>query len=375
MAIKKYTLVIAKEYIESIGFTLLNYDEKTTYAIFIDKEGYLYKSQIYKLKSNRRPRFIDSRNPFVVYNIKLWLLNHRNNLRLVSDYKNWTTKLVVKDYEGYIYSILPQGIIRNYIPRIVDMANDCSIQNLKLWLIKNNKNFILLSSEYNGCENKLLFKCINENCRESFYMNWLDISQGNGCPFCAGKQAGLSNCLATKRPDLISEWHLSLNGDLTPYDVTCGCNKDIIWQCGNNLNHIWKAKIYNRTLRNDGCPQCNQSKGEVKIEEVLNINKIYNISQHKFLDCKYINSLEFDFFLPDYNIIVEYQGKHHYEPVDFAGRGIEWAEEQFKENQIKDQIKRDYCKNNDIKLIEIPYWDFDNIEEILIKELNLDKVN
>jgi hypothetical protein len=81
--------------------------------------------------------------------------------------------------------------------------------------------------------------------------------------------------------------------------------------------------------------------------------------------------LQFDSFIPDYNLCIEYQGEHHYFPVDFAGNGKEWAEEQFKENQIKDQIKRDYCNKNNIKLLEIPYWEFDNIENILESKLNL----
>lgn len=48
---------------------------------------------------------------------------------------------------------------------------------------------------------------------------------------------------------------------------------------------------------------------------------------------------------------------------------MQWANEKFKEGQEKDNIKRNYCNNNNIKLLEIPYWDYENIEEILSREL------
>ena len=77
------------------------------------------------------------------------------------------------------------------------------------------------------------------------------------------------------------------------------------------------------------------------------------------------------FFVPSKNLCIEYQGEQHYEPVDFAGKGIEWAKMKFEENQEKDNIKRIFCKDNNINLLEIPYWDYENIEEILSRELGL----
>lgn len=77
----------------------------------------------------------------------------------------------------------------------------------------------------------------------------------------------------------------------------------------------------------------------------------------------------FDFYLPDYNILIEYDGEQHFKPVDFASKGLEWATKIFEYNQIKDKIKNDYCKDNNIRLIRIPYWDFDNIETILASEI------
>src|ERR1035437_2876573 len=56
-------------------------------------------------------------------------------------------------------------------------------------------------------------------------------SQGNGCPYCAGQKVCLDNCLATVNPEVAITWHPTLNGDLTPFDVTYGANKKIFWLC------------------------------------------------------------------------------------------------------------------------------------------------
>ena len=108
-----------------------------------------------------------------------------------------------------------------------------------------------------------------------------------------------------------------------------------------------------------GCPSCNESKGEREIARVL---KSYNINfdrQKKFSDCKNIYELPFDFYVPSINLLIEFDGKQHYEPLSFFG-GIE-AFEKLKTN---DKIKNDYCEDNYINLIRIKY-DEDNIESIL----------
>lgn len=119
------------------------------------------------------------------------------------------------------------------------------------------------------------------------------------------------------------------------------------------------------------CTNCSEkSKGESKVKNFLHNYNIDYIRQFSFLNCRGKKKpLPFDFYLPDYNICIEYQGIQHYKPIEHFG-----GEEQFKLQQKLDQIKRDYCKKNNIKLIEIPYWYFNNIEEILKNELNLNDI-
>lgn len=349
---------------------------------------------------------------------------------------NSKTKITVYDSEGYYYSSILHKIFSRNILKF-HKTNPYTIQNIKLWCKLNNKPFKILSEKYVNRKSKLNFKCLKDDCNEIFESTFNDILDSCGCPYCAGRQVGLSNCLATLRPDLASEWHITLNNELTPYDVTCGRNNDIWWQCKINQNHIWQSKIYNRCkgencpfcygryptedynllinnpdlcenwnykknnkkpeeyCPNSGksvywkckycgyewkaiidniskgrvCPRCSETKGEKEIDKTLSFNSVNYIFHKIFTGCKYKHVLEFDFYLQDYMVAIEYQGIQHYEPVDFAGRGQEWAENEFNLNQKRDKIKRDYCKNNNINLIEIPYWEFSKIKEILSKVL------
>lgn len=96
-------------------------------------------------------------------------------------------------------------------------------------------------------------------------------------------------------------------------------------------------------------------------------------SQFTFPDCKNIFALPFDFAVLDYNdtimFLIEHQGEQHFQPVCFGGISVEQAQNNYKENQYRDEIKKKYCEKHNITLIEIPYWDFDNIEQILKSHL------
>ena len=101
------------------------------------------------------------------------------------------------------------------------------------------------------------------------------------------------------------------------------------------------------------CGCANQSSGERLIKQFLEENHIEFEQQWTTDDCKYIYPLHFDFALlkndkPYY--LIEYNGKQHYEPIEFFG-----GEKQFKINQIRDNIKREYSRNYNIPLLELKY--------------------
>ena len=108
-----------------------------------------------------------------------------------------------------------------------------------------------------------------------------------------------------------------------------------------------------------GCPKCKESKGEKVIREYLIKNKINFNGQHKFKDCKYINGLPFDFYLPELNLCIEFNGEQHYKSIKYWG-----GEKSFILVQKRDKIKMEYCQNNNIPLITIKY------DENIIEKLN-----
>lgn len=103
-------------------------------------------------------------------------------------------------------------------------------------------------------------------------------------------------------------------------------------------------------LSGQECPNCKSSKGENEIELFLKENKIIFERQKRFDDCKNKKPLPFDFYLPDKNICIEYDGELHFKAIDFFG-----GEKGFLACKKNDLIKNEYCKSNNITLIRIKY--------------------
>ena len=107
-------------------------------------------------------------------------------------------------------------------------------------------------------------------------------------------------------------------------------------------------------MNGHGCYLCglNKSNGEKQIEDILIFYNIKYTKQKRFDDCKHIRKLIFDFYLPEYNFCIEYDGIQHFKPIGFFG-----GQKAFEETIIKDNIKTEYCRNNNIELIRIKYDD------------------
>jgi len=184
-----------------------------------------------------------------------------NNLgyKLISkEYINNKQRLILCDNEGYYYLSRLDNLLSLKIPDKYSKYNPYTIQNIKLWCKLNNKPFELLSKEYINNHEKLKWKCLIDDCGEEFEASWNSILNGTGCPYCSGQKVCLLNCLATKNPQLAKEWHPTLNGSLTPYDVTCNNGKKVWWLCSKNPKHEWKTTIASRNRGNYSCPYCSR---------------------------------------------------------------------------------------------------------------------
>ena len=117
-------------------------------------------------------------------------------------------------------------------------------------------------------------------------------------------------------------------------------------------------------LEGYGCPYCNTSKGEILITKILDLFNINYEYQKTFEDLKDTTYLSYDFYIPDQDILIEYQGVQHYQPVDVFG-----GEKQFSIQQKHDQMKADYARDHNYNLIAVPYTEdtFAKIKNYLIK--------
>lgn len=119
---------------------------------------------------------------------------------------------------------------------------------------------------------------------------------------------------------------------------------------------------------------CLLSYGEYLIEKILDKKEYKYFKQYVFKDCvnpKTNRNLRFDFFLPNYNLCIEYNGSQHYiEEIERWSHNGYMTVERVKEIQYRDSIKQLYCNNNNIILLIIPFWEQNNIETIIDKNIS-----
>lgn len=170
--------------------------------------------------------------------------------------------------------------------------------------------------------------------------------KGSGCSKCNGDKNRL-RCANTKQT--FTTQAEVVHGKKYDYSkVEYKSNKDNI--CIICPEHGEFSQRPDHHCGGSGCPNCNTSKGENKTKKLLKERGVTFKQQHSFDGCRNTLPLPFDFYLPEHNICIEYNGKQHYEPVKYFG-----GEKTFKQQKKRDKIKSDYCKSNNIQLISIRY--------------------
>lgn len=185
---------------------------------------------------------------------------------------------------------------------------------------------------------------------------------GHGCSKCYGNNKSNKEEFIKKILNIEKFKSRNYNYDYFEYKNTYTKGKI---ECPE---HGFFLKCPDKHLNDEqGCPSCieKSSKGEIEIKKFLQKNTIEFIAQKFFKDCINIKTnkvLKFDFYLPQYNMCIEYDGKQHFKAIDYFG-----GNEEFENTQIRDKIKNEYCINNNIKLIRIKYTE--GIEKKLFKTL------
>lgn len=205
-------------------------------------------------------------------------------------------------------------------------------------------------------------------CNSTFTQRPFLHLNGHGCQNCAKEKARLA---ASKTHDQFLLDAIQAHGSgryeyLSEYKMAIRKIKIKCNQCG----HVFRQAPTSH-IAGSGCPRCVSSKGENLIAVCLDrLGVAYEI-QKKFDGCVAKASLKFDFYIPSLNMCIEYQGAHHYRSVDWYG-----GEDTLRKVQRRDKIKRKYCAENNIGLIEVPYtWTrdqvIDRINSIVLIQLPL----
>lgn len=143
------------------------------------------------------------------------------------------------------------------------------------------------------------------------------------------------------------------------YKCKCDCGNETI-VLGNSLlqNHVVSCG-------------CIRSKNNSNISQIIN-DLGYNSIQEKCIRLlnSEISCIRFDNYIEELNLAIEYDGEGHFIPIDWAGKGEDWANEYLQLTQQRDEIKNRYCYENNIHLLRISYLELDNIKEIIMEKIN-----
>ena len=262
----------------------------------------------------------------------------------IENYKNAHTRIKHKCNKGHIYKQTPNNHLN---------GQGCPIC---LGIIKmNNKSYYyneckekgldLPIENYKNAHTKIKHKCTK--CGNIYKQTPNSHLTGRACPKCNGSflktSKGYYGECKDKRLDLPVEDYINATTK-----IKHRCNI-----CGN-----YYTQTPTNHLQNYGCPICNESHGEKFIRNYLDKNHIEYVPQKKFKNLKDKTYLSYDFYLPNQKVLIEYQGRQHYEENDFFG-----GKERFKQQQLHDKLKREYAKDNGYKLLELHY-SLDNQDKV-----------
>jgi len=311
------------------------------------KKDYTLVSEEYKNKNEKLDYICNKHKEFGIQKVSFASLELNNcnckkciNENAVGKRHN-VPKLTIKNYDEYFEKYknkLFNEVGEEYSLQKIDVKN----KKTMLYLIHNKCNQPYPIEQYKFFKRK--YRCQNPDCKH---------------------QRISDRCMKTTEQfkkevfDLVKDEYI-IEGEYVGKDnnilfrhITCNCTFE---------------KTPHNFLAGQRCPHCIlPTKGEQKIIDYLDNNNIKYTFQKTYNDLRGINGglLSYDIYLDDYNCLIEYQGHFH------DGTAFKEYDEKFERQQEHDKRKREYAKFHGINLLEIWYWDFDNIENILIDYLNL----
>lgn len=291
--------------------------------------------------------------------------------KITNKFPNWNFQVL--DYQSALkpchVQCLECGTIKEYkqLSHLLNKQTPCictstasqykSIQQIKELeqFFNNNTEFELVEwTTMNDAKYKPAVKVCHKKCGRIFIRRTTDFYKNKICPHCDGNAMPdtleIAQRCKEKGYTLLTEYKTLQDKVLIRHD-----------KCG----FIWGIKPYRFYKELDGdCPNCNHhiSKGERRIMEYLDEKNIVYDREHSF-DWQSHKAYRYDYYIPDYNLIIEFHGIQHYEETNFLNSSL-------KTNQEHDKIKMQEALDNNYNYLVIPYSHYSKISEILTNWFN-----
>ena len=322
--------------------------------LVLKKDGYKFYLTYNQVIKGHNPLKWGKCNPFSIDNLNIFV-NKNNGNCTVYDYKN--NIVYCECVCGVKYSAILNNFIRNKQFQCPKCGRKRSAENH----VKNNYKAIIENSglvlvgKYNGCKHSSIWKD-SEGYLYSIYpynfAKWQRTIQRN-------KFSEANPCVDHNFANYIKLNNLKcsyVDGSFTK------SHKDIelICQCGNHYKY---NAFFFRYFNADCCSICSKkyaSSYEKAVFEYLKEKGVNFETQKTFPEMKQLGTLRIDFYVPSLQKAIEVDGKQHYEPIEFFKAKGMTSEETFNNLKERDKIKEQYCESHGITLLRIPYSHFDN---------------
>lgn len=293
-------------------------------------------------------------------------------LEIMGEYISVTEKILVKcTAHNYTFYATPDNLLHGKGCKLCGREKMANSKKLCFNEIEDEfkrNNIILLSTEdeiMDLSKDRLRYLCPKHGEQTIL---WNNFKRGARCRKCADEKNSLRMRKETweriKGYFKNSEYTL-----LSTFEEYTGARENCI-RCLCKKHGEFKIS-WNNLQKFEGCAVCNSSAGERRIYQYLQGNNIEFEKPKTFTNLIGVGGkkLSYDFYLPEFNLLIEYQGEQHERPVAFNDIDEKSTIKNFQKQQEHDRKKRDYSSAYGIGLIEIWYYDFDNIENILTEKI------
>lgn len=282
------------------------------------------------------------------------------------------------DYCGEIHNVPFQSYIRGHKIISKDSCTHCvgkkcaeitrNKRRDKLYDELQNKSmengYGLLSKKSDIENNRTYIKyvCPIHGVQSMRIANYLS---GKKCPLCSNSHK--KEICRTNRDDLINEITRFNGVLLNPDDYINNQTKNLkilCPECKDIFVTSFRSFVQHKGQVCKKCSKTSESMGERKIRHFLDNHSIDYVQEYWFSDCRDKNPLPFDFYIPSKNLIIEFDGRQHFEDTGY----FSYSYDKTKEH---DEIKNEYCNRKNIDLLRIPYYQIEKINDILSNKLLL----